>query len=153
MFDGNKVLSKLMLLGETMFLSSWGMAIDLIVFDMLNFDIILGMDFLVDMNFLSWYGAKIDYKKMKVLFHSNNEEFIFGEGYVLIWWSVVWRQEKCWVKDVWDIWHILWVKLINQSQACKILPFYVNSKMYFWIIYQGWHLRGRLSLVFNLLLG
>lgn len=54
------------------------MVVDLSVFDMPNFDIILGMDF------SSRYGAEIDYRKKKVQFHlDNGEEFTFGEGCVM----------------------------------------------------------------------
>lgn len=43
------------------------MVVDLIIFYMPNFDMILGMD-------LSWYGAEIDYKKKKVHFHLDDSE-------------------------------------------------------------------------------
>lgn len=43
-----------------------------------DFDAILGMDF------LSKYGAEIDYKNKKVQFNlDNREEFNFGKGQVL----------------------------------------------------------------------
>lgn len=48
------------------------------VFDMFDFDVILGIDF------LSQYGIEIDYQKKKVKFHLNDvEEFIFDEGCML----------------------------------------------------------------------
>lgn len=51
---------------------------DLIVFDMLDYNIILGIDF------LSQYGVEINNKKNKLQFHlDDNEEFTFGEGRVL----------------------------------------------------------------------
>lgn len=48
-----------MLIGETIILRSREVVVDLIIMDMLDFDITLGM------NFLSRYGAKIYYKKKK----------------------------------------------------------------------------------------
>lgn len=51
-----------MLLNEIVFLRGWEIMVDLIVFDILDFDIIFAMDF------LSQYRAKIDYKKKKILF-------------------------------------------------------------------------------------
>lgn len=54
------------------------MTTDLIVFDMPDFNVILGMDF------LSLYGAKIDYRKKKVRFHlDDGKKFIIGDGQVL----------------------------------------------------------------------
>lgn len=54
------------------------MVVDLIVMDMPDFDIILGMDF------LGKYGAKIDFKKKKIWFNlDNGEQFNFLEGWVL----------------------------------------------------------------------
>lgn len=51
---------------------------DLIVFDMLECNIILGIDF------LSQYEVEINNKKKKVQFHlDDNEEFTFGESRVL----------------------------------------------------------------------
>lgn len=67
-----------MLLGKPIFLKGWEMVVDLIVFDMLDFNIILGM------NFLSCYKVEIDYRKKKVWLHLNNgEKFMFGKGRVL----------------------------------------------------------------------
>lgn len=48
------------------------------MFDMSNFNIILGM------NFLSWYRVEIDYRKKKVQFHlDDGEELTFGESCML----------------------------------------------------------------------
>lgn len=48
--------------------------VDLIIFEMSDFDMILGMDF------LSKYGAKIDCKKKKVkLSLDNGDKFAFGD--------------------------------------------------------------------------
>lgn len=67
-----------MLISETMTLSDRKMAIDLIVFDMINFDVILGIDF------LSQCGVKIYYKKKKVQFHlDNSEKFTFDKSHVI----------------------------------------------------------------------
>lgn len=49
-----------MMLGKTMFLRGREMMVDLTMVDMLDFDIILGMDF------LSHYRVKINCKKKKV---------------------------------------------------------------------------------------
>lgn len=81
MLDGDKILSNQILLGKTMFLRNREMIVDLIVFDMFNFDIILGIDF------LSHYGVKIDSRKKKVRFHlDNGEKFTFSEAHV---WSIM----------------------------------------------------------------
>lgn len=54
------------------------MVTDLIVFNMLDFDIILGV------NLLSQYKVNIDYKKNKVWFHlDDSEKLTFGKGRVL----------------------------------------------------------------------
>lgn len=55
LLDGNKITSNKMLLCKIITLSYKDITIDLIVFDMLDFNMILGMDF------LSRFGAKIDY--------------------------------------------------------------------------------------------
>lgn len=45
--------------------------VDLIVFDMPDFNMVLGMDFLIRI------GVKIDYRKKKVQFHlDDSEEFV-----------------------------------------------------------------------------
>lgn len=56
----DKVLSNQMLLYERVVLKGWELVVDLIVFNMLDFDVILGIDF------LSKYGAEISCKKKKV---------------------------------------------------------------------------------------
>lgn len=67
-----------MLLSKTVFLISQEIMVDSIMFHMLHFNIILGMDF------LSHYRVEINYKKKKVQFWlENGEEFSFGEGRVL----------------------------------------------------------------------
>lgn len=54
------------------------MVMDLIVIDMLDFHVILNMDF------LSRYVAKIDYKNKKVWFSlDSGKQFNFGESQVL----------------------------------------------------------------------
>lgn len=54
------------------------MIVELIMFDIFDFNTILYMDF------LSWYGAEIAYQKKKVRFHKNDgEEFIFSKGRIL----------------------------------------------------------------------
>lgn len=51
------------------------MTVDLIVFDISNFDNIFSI------NFLCWYEAKIDYRKKKVwLYLDKGDEFIFYKG-------------------------------------------------------------------------
>lgn len=53
------------------------MAIDLIVIDMLDFDV------MHNMHFLNKYEAEIEHRKKKVWFNlDNNGEFIFREGRV-----------------------------------------------------------------------
>lgn len=75
MSDGDKILNDIMLLGQTMTLMGWELLMDLIVFKMPIFDMILGMDF------LNRYRAEIDYRKKKVKFSlDNKDEFTFGEG-------------------------------------------------------------------------
>lgn len=54
------------------------MVVNLIIFNMPNFDMIMGIDF------LSWYRVKIDYIKKKVWFHlKDGKEFTFGEDCML----------------------------------------------------------------------
>lgn len=68
-----------MFLGETVTLRGKDMTTELIVFDMVDFDVILCMDF------FSQYGAEIDCKKKKVRFHlDNGKEFTFDEGWYLV---------------------------------------------------------------------
>lgn len=74
MFDGDKILSDIMLLGQTIELRGQESTVELIVYDMLNFDMIL------DIDFLNRYEAEIDYKRKKVKFNlDNGDEFFFGE--------------------------------------------------------------------------
>lgn len=56
----DKVYSSHMLIGEIISLGGQKMVVGLIVINMFNFDIILGMDI------LSRYGVEINYKKKKV---------------------------------------------------------------------------------------
>lgn len=78
LFDGNKIVSDKILLGKIVNLRGRDMTIDLIVFDMFNFDMILNIDF------FSWYGVEIDCWKKKVRFYlDDDEKFTFEEGNVL----------------------------------------------------------------------
>lgn len=61
-----KITSDQMLLGVIVTLTRRDLTIDLIVFDMPYFDVILAMDFLCQCK------VKIDYKKKKVRFHLDN---------------------------------------------------------------------------------
>ena len=74
--DGGSVMTKEVFYGETIVINGRELTIDLIVFDMPDFDVILGMDF------LSKYGAKIDCSKKKVRFNlGKGNKFSFGEGH------------------------------------------------------------------------
>ncbi|XP_031275527.1 uncharacterized protein LOC116134023 [Pistacia vera] len=74
--DGEGVVTYEVLMGELVTIKGRDMMVDLIVFNMPNFDIILGMDF------LSRYGAEIDCRRKKVKFNlDNGDNFIFGEGH------------------------------------------------------------------------
>lgn len=54
------------------------MFVDLIIFYMPNFDVILGIDF------MSWYEVEINSRKKKVWFHlDDGEEFTFSKGHML----------------------------------------------------------------------
>lgn len=76
--DRDNIPCNQMLLGKTVALRGKEMEINLIVFDMSDFDMILGIDF------LSLYRAEIDYRKKEVRFHlDNGEKFTFDEGHVL----------------------------------------------------------------------
>lgn len=78
MSDGDKILSNQMLLGKTMSLRGKYMTTNLVVLDMLNFNVIL------DMDFLSYFEAKINCRKKKVRFYlDENDEFTFDEGKIL----------------------------------------------------------------------
>lgn len=53
------------------------MVVDLIIMDMPDFDVILGMEF------LSRYRAKVNYKKKKVRFSIDDDrQFTFKEGWI-----------------------------------------------------------------------
>lgn len=61
MLDRDKIQSSQMLIGELVFLRDREMVRDLIVMDMLDFDMILNIDF------LSRYKVELDYRKKKKL--------------------------------------------------------------------------------------
>lgn len=76
--DGNKIVSDNMLLSQIVGLKGRELIVNLIIFEMLDFDMILGMDF------LNKYGAKIDCKKKKIKFNlESGDKFSFGEGRLL----------------------------------------------------------------------
>lgn len=76
MSDRDKFLNNQILKGETVTLTGKKMIINLIVFDMFDFNMILSIDF------ISRYGAEIDYRKKKVWFClDDSEEFTFSEGH------------------------------------------------------------------------
>lgn len=67
-----------MLLGQTVTQKGGNIMANLIMIDMPDFDVILYMDF------LSHYGAEIDYQKKKVKFHlDDGEKFTFNKDHVL----------------------------------------------------------------------
>lgn len=73
MFDRDCVVNDLVLTREAIFIKGKELLVDLIVFDILNFDLILGMDF------LETYRDEIDCKRKKVKFtHDDGEEFNFS---------------------------------------------------------------------------
>lgn len=75
MFDSDKILSNNMLLGQAVVLKGQELTINLIVFKMSDFNMILGMDF------LSKYRVEIYCKKKKVKFNIENwNKNSFGEG-------------------------------------------------------------------------
>lgn len=75
--SGDNILYNQMLLDETVTLRGENMIADLTMFDISDFDVILGIDF------LSQYGAKIDCRKKKVRFHlDNGKQFTFGQDQV-----------------------------------------------------------------------
>ena len=75
--DGGSVISEMMLLGQSIMIQGRQLLVDLIVFEMPDFDMILGMDF------LGRYGAEIDCKKKKVRFNlDSGDQFEFGEGHI-----------------------------------------------------------------------
>ncbi|XP_031261142.1 uncharacterized protein LOC116119342 [Pistacia vera] len=74
--DGEGVVTNEVLMEELVKIKGRNMMVDLIVFNMPDFDIILGMDF------LSRYGAEIDCRRKKVKFNLDyGDNFIFGEGH------------------------------------------------------------------------
>lgn len=78
MSDRDKVLSNQMLLDKFVVVRSRELVMDLVVFNMPNFTVILSIDF------LSKYGTNIDCKKKKVWFSlDNNDKFTFRKGQVL----------------------------------------------------------------------
>lgn len=73
MLDGVRIISNQMLLSETIVLRGWELVIDLIEFNMLDFDVIHNMDI------LSKYEVETDYRNKKVEFSlGNGDEFTFG---------------------------------------------------------------------------
>lgn len=76
--DGDMILSDNMLLSQTMLLRDEELTFYLIVFEISDFNMILGMDF------FSRYRAKIDDKRRKFKFNlENGDEFFFGKGQLL----------------------------------------------------------------------
>ena len=74
--DGVSVLTQEMLIGESVMIHGRELVVDLIVFDMPDFDVILGMDF------LGRNGVEIDCRKKKARFNlDNGDKFSFGEGH------------------------------------------------------------------------
>lgn len=63
MHDGDKVLSKQMLLGEIVFMRGQEIVVGLLMFDILDFVIILGI------NFLGWYKASLIVERRKFNFN------------------------------------------------------------------------------------
>lgn len=78
MLDVDKILSDRILLGQIMVLKGQELKVDLIMFEMLDFYIILGMDF------LNRYEVEIKCKKKKVKFSlDNGDKFSIGMGRLL----------------------------------------------------------------------
>lgn len=76
--DGVSVVTQEMLLGESVVIHGRELPVDLIVFDMPDFDVILGMDF------LGRFGVEIDCRRKKARFNlDDGDKFNFGEGYQL----------------------------------------------------------------------
>lgn len=64
-----------MLMGQMVTLRGRGLLVDLIVFEISNFDMILRMDF------LGKYRVETNYRKKKVKFNlDSGDEFTFDEG-------------------------------------------------------------------------
>lgn len=76
-FDSDKILGDNVLLSQIVELNNQELTIDLIMFEMLNFDKIL------DMDFLSKYRAKIDCIKKKVKFILDNGDNFSFSGLLL----------------------------------------------------------------------
>lgn len=66
--NGDNILYNQMFLDETVTLRDEDMIVDLVMVDISDFDVILGIDF------LSWYGVEIDCRKKKVRLHLDNNE-------------------------------------------------------------------------------
>lgn len=78
MLDVDKILSDRILLGQIMVLKGQELKVDLIMFEMLDFYIILGIDF------LNRYEVEIKCKKKKVKFSlDNGDKFSIGMGRLL----------------------------------------------------------------------
>lgn len=72
--NGDRIHSSNMLIGEMISQGGQKMVVDLMVMDMLNFDVIL------DIDFFNRYGAEIEYKKKKAQFSLDSiEQFYFGK--------------------------------------------------------------------------
>lgn len=75
MLDGDQFHNKLILVGQIVFLRGYAIIIDRIIIDMLDFSVIL------DMDFLSRYRNEINYNKKKVIFSvDDGKQFIFEKG-------------------------------------------------------------------------
>lgn len=78
MSDGDKIFSKQVLFSGMVTLKGREITTDLIIFDIPDFDVILNIDF------LSQYKAKIDYRKKKDRFHlDDSKEFTFDKSCVM----------------------------------------------------------------------
>ena len=76
--DGKNVVTSEVLSRETIVIDGRELKVDLIIFYMPDFDVILGMDF------LGRYGAEINCRNKRVRFNlDNGDKFNFGEGRVL----------------------------------------------------------------------
>ncbi|XP_031278396.1 uncharacterized protein LOC116136877 [Pistacia vera] len=77
MLNGENYFADKLLMGETIVIDGHELNVDLIIFDMPDFDMIWGMDF------LSKYGVLIDCLKKKVRFNLDaGDSFTFGEGHL-----------------------------------------------------------------------
>lgn len=76
-FDKDTQISNKMLLGQIIVMKGKHMLVALIVFNMPNFNMILGIDF------LGMYEVEINYQRKKVQFSlKDGDEFIFSEGQI-----------------------------------------------------------------------